>query len=170
MLKPNALRNALTNAVPEFKRNPSNLIMAVTSGSVAARFGDNLGYEYTYTLSIGALDYKNHPDTIIFPLIHWLRSFAPEKLQNHQSGNQAITFDVDIIDANSCDISIELVLSESVDITRQEDGTYRMQTRPEPHLVGFETIETSDATSHVLTPYGDYTIDGNGLIISNDAP
>jgi hypothetical protein len=61
-------------------------------------------------------------------------------------------------------------LSESVDILRQDDGTYKMQTRLEPHLVGFETLEASDATSQVITPYGDYTIGGNGLIISTFGP
>ncbi len=169
MQKPPSLRAFLTAAVPHFARNPSALLMHVTAGNIATRMGQNLGYEYRYTLSITILEYSDHPDTIFFPLAHWLRTHQPDLLLNHQKGDEALKFEVDIIDAQTSDIAIEMQLDECVDVLLQDDGRYRMTHRPEPDVVGTEGLSgmgtLPDGVRLMVTPYGEYVLAADGSVL-----
>ena len=133
MKKPQSLRAAIEARNPDLKKNPDKLKLYVQDGSVSLRYGEAQGYQYTYRLDITIIDFTLDTDRIILPVTEWLRTHQPDLLLNHDRADRAIGFDVDIIDAESCDIQLSLNLTETVDIKRIGNRTAAVY-RPEASL------------------------------------
>lgn len=117
MLKPASLRAALQTALPELAANPDRLIVYIDEGRIEHRAGASLSFEYHYRLNLVLLDYAHHASAAIVPILAWLRVHQPEISLNPGLGEQAITFEAEILNHTSMDLAIRLQLSERVIVT-----------------------------------------------------
>lgn len=142
MKKPNSLREHLTAALPELARDPDALSIYVTGGSIATRHGPNLGFEMRYTVHLDLLNYRGAPEQVFLPIVLWLRRNQAELILNHITGVKDIAFSVDVIDDQSVDVEVILPLSEAVDVTPQDDGSYQLTVRDEelPDYLQFDPL------------------------------
>lgn len=134
MKKPATLRKAIEARNPDLKKNPDKLKLYIQNGRISTRLSAETsarGYEYRYSLNIAITDFTGDMDTLILPITDWLRTHQPDLLQNHERADQAITFEIDLIDVRTCDVMLNLNLTEAVDIGTI-DGKTAAQYRPEP--------------------------------------
>ena len=129
------LRDFLTQALPELARNPDKLSIYLTGGRLVSRYGPNLGFEYRALLQIDMLGFTGDPAAFFLPLVMWLRRHEPAALLNHETGDERLRFEIDIVDNGAVDISITLPMSEAVDVLQQEDGSHQMTLREELPII-----------------------------------
>ncbi|WP_443749713.1 phage tail protein [Asticcacaulis solisilvae] len=154
MEKPDSLRAFLVARAPELKRNPEKLQMYVKGGSTAARWSpDRFNYEYRYTLHVQILGFTGHPDQIFLPVLVWLTDNEKAALQNFDNGDQAVTFDVDLLDDKTVDLELQIKLTEAVDVVQQPGGTFRLTHRPEPPAIGFDLVENVPVGTKISAVY-----------------
>ena len=135
MIKPDSLREHITAAVPELRRNPEQLQIFIDAGSIVSTGTGNISFEYRYTLTIILTDFAAHPDAIMVPLLAWLASNQPELLQNFDKHGQ-IAFEAELIANDKVDLSIKLPLTERVGVHPREDGQgYNVEHYPEPPVM-----------------------------------
>lgn len=150
--------------MPELKRNPSKLIMTTSAGKLKSWWRpDSLSYQVNYTLEITVLEYNGPPDTIFLPIIDWLKTNQVSALQNQDK--DALSFEADILDANTFDISISIDLTEAVDVESREDGSFVLTHRKESPIAGMEQFagvsscvtlkEVYDQRGILLVPLGE---------------
>lgn len=137
MNKHNLLRAALTEALPVLKDNPDQLRLWVEQGGIVARLGPNLAFEWRYQLELAIVDFTLHPNLVILALVQWLRVHQPDLLT--PSRTPSFGFEVDVIDARTCDLAIKLDLTEPVQVVPRADGGFDMITNPEPDPLFAET-------------------------------
>lgn len=139
MKKPGSLRQALVAALPYLERNPESLLVFIDKGSVIATYVPGLSFEYSYTLNVILTDYAGDPDTVMVPLLMWVRENQPELLDNVDLRSDGITFEADIINHDACDLSLTLKLTERVVIAESGDGRLDIvhveEPQPEPRLM-----------------------------------
>ncbi len=156
MKKPDSLRRFLTEALPELARNPEDLSIYVTGGTLAFRMGGNLGFEQRYTLHLLLLNFRGDPGQLFLPLSLWLREHQPDLILNHETGVEAITFNVDIVDAGAVDVEMTFPLTEAVDVKPDGSGGYAQTTRAEPLPPDFAPLTDPVATlRQIYAPGGD---------------
>ncbi|WP_336873662.1 phage tail protein, partial [Pseudomonas juntendi] len=73
MDKPNSLREHLLAAVPGLKNNPERLVMFINAGKVRCTAAASLSFEYGYTLQIMLTDFAGDPDSVMLPILGWVR-------------------------------------------------------------------------------------------------
>lgn len=140
MLKPDSLRQALTDGLVDehgaklLERDPGKLAIFIDKGRLAGRFGGSIGYEWRYRLQAILTDFPAHlVDAVALIVMLWIADNQPELLLNHDAGNQAVTFDADIIDAETIDLALELELNEAVDAKPRDGGGFDLVHRVEPN-------------------------------------
>lgn len=138
MKKAQSLYNYLLDCCPELKRDPSRIDMQVRSGAVIPRLGVNLGFEATYRLNIMVMGLTGHVFSVLFPVSVWLRTHQIDLLQDPQKAKDAISMEVDVLDPQTYDLSIEIPLTEAVDVIPEGAG-HKMTQRNEPLLIGTES-------------------------------
>lgn len=139
MNKPASCRAAIEAALPYLRKEPDRLVMFIEGGKIAASLGGP-GFEYRYTLTIGLLDFNQHPDAVVIPLLQWLKSHAPGVMQNPDTAKEAITFEAEILNHNTYDLRLQLKLSERVKVTiAGSDCT--AEHLPEPQLGDYPLVE-----------------------------
>lgn len=132
MNKPASCRAAIEAALPYLKDAPDRLVMFIDAGQIASGLGGP-SFEYRYTLTIGLLDFNQHPDTVMIPLLQWIKANEPAAMQNQDRAKEAISFEAEIINHNTYDLRLQLKLTERVSVT--SDGTNTIATHlPEPDL------------------------------------
>lgn len=132
MNKPEQIRALLLSAVPHLARNPNDLHIFVDQGKVVASAArQNLSFEYQFDLSVVVLDYADHADTIMVPLLAWVAQHQPELLTNPDKRQNGIRFRVEMINKNKADIEITISLTERVKVTAVEGGR-TVEHLPEP--------------------------------------
>lgn len=114
MLKPSQLRDFITQANPALRRDPDKMQVFLDTGTIVAAGGKSLSYEYQYTLNIIVQDYRGHADAIILPMLAWLRTNQPELFENADKRARAIRFEVEFLNQETVDLSIEVDLTERV--------------------------------------------------------
>lgn len=137
MLKPASLRAALAAAIPDLARDPDRLLVFIDAGSIQSTLAGGLSWEYAYTLNVILTDYAGTPDAVILPLLQWVRVNQSELLDNVDERPHGITFEADILDAGSVDMSIKLKLTERVAVTvsgERIDLTHCDEPQPEARL------------------------------------
>ena len=144
MRKHESLRSAVVAAFPDLKRDPGDLAVWVEGGRIAARAGPagaraSIGFEWRYRLNLVLLDFVGDPNVLIRAVLDWLRIEQPDTLLSHTAGDEAIAFDVDVLDDRKVDIELKLELSEAVDIAADGAMTYRDE--PALALPGFEDLD-----------------------------
>lgn len=137
--KHEALRAYLVEALPELGRNPDKLDIYMTGGRLRARFGPNLNFMYDARLQVDVIGFLGTPAAFFLPLLLWLQRHEPAVLQNHDKADSEIRFEIDIVDGGAVDITVQLPMSEAVDVVKQPDGSYHMTLRAEPAIVDEES-------------------------------
>lgn len=121
MRKPKELRTMLEGSVPELLANPERLLVFIDAGSIRHTAVKGLSFQYAYTLNLIVTDFSGHADSIIVPLLAWLRQNQPDLFLNHNNQTDGITFEADLISHSSADISFKIKLTESVYVGVSQD-------------------------------------------------
>ena len=108
------------------------LSMFIDKGKVISRATGNLAFQYRYTLNIVVTDFPEDPATIYVPLIAWIAVNQPDALLNHDTGNQLIQFEADILNHSTCDLSLKIDLTETVVVTTVDGATSATYTDEPP--------------------------------------
>lgn len=132
MNKPNSLRDHLLAAITELRNDPDRLLIFIENGKVRSTTAAGLSFEYEYNLQMVITDFAGHPDSVMIPLLGWLRINQHELLANHDTNKEAIQFDAEIMANDLVDLSITLPLSERVIVKLLEDGTLDVTHPDEP--------------------------------------
>ena len=122
MNKPASLRRALTAAVPSLEDEPDKLAVFLDEGSIVATGTRSLSFEYRYTVHALVMDFAGDADTVFVAVVEWARANQPDLVTNSNERAHGITFEVDILNHASADLSIKLALTESVVVTAGADG------------------------------------------------
>ena len=146
MLKPASLRAHLTAATPDLKTNPDKLTVFVEGGRLVCTGAGSLSFEYRYTLKLIVLDYRGHPDAIMVPLLAWVSRHQVELLDNADLRDKSIRFEVEILNAETYDLSIEVDLTKHVSVKPGTEPTsdpthsrYNITHLGEPPHIGLVT-------------------------------
>ena len=131
MEKPALLRAEIEKHLPEIKNNPEKLTLFVQNGRV---FGNKhtLGHEVRYTLALMIDGYTGDTGILNAVILNWARRHQPDLLAPGRVPDNAYRFEADILDNRSCDLLIELALSERITVTADHSGqvTVRHQKPP----------------------------------------
>lgn len=157
MYKPDSLRAALINSVPQLKHDPERLLIFIDEGTVRCTAAASLSFEYGYTLQVILTDFPGSPDAVMLPLLGWLREHQSELLANLEKSAEAIKFEAEIIDKNKVDLAITLPLTERVVVQRLDNGTYSVTHVSEPQYEPYE-------------PYGPMQFIANGDLLAEWVP
>jgi len=133
MKKPEHLRAQLSQALPVFQTHPERLKLFVDEGHVLATGVRGLSFEYRYTLSLIVTDYRGSPDTLMVPLLAWLREQQRELFDNPDL-RESIRFEAEILDHERVDLEIHIPLTERVGVQEIAPGNYQIEHFPEPPL------------------------------------
>lgn len=139
MNKPASLRLCLQRSVRFFAQNPDKLRIFIDKGSVFSTGVPGLSFEYRYTLTLNIIDFPEHSDNIIIPVLAWLTENQPEMLQNPDLMERGFHFDAEILNNNTSDMEFRLLLTERVGV-RIVDGVYRAIHFDEPKLIGDDGV------------------------------
>lgn len=120
MKKPDSLRTMLLQAVPFLAGDPTKLSLFIDQGRVAARATGSLSFEYRYKLNLLVMDYAGDVDALMVPILAWIAEQQPDLLERGEQ--EPFTFESEILDADSADVSIEIELTERVIVERQPKG------------------------------------------------
>ncbi|CAM3293121.1 phage tail protein [Xenorhabdus nematophila] len=131
MKKPQSLRTELNTKIPFLRDNPEYLHLFVEDGAVLATLAPSLSFEYEYTLNLIIEAYPGDQNILMAVVGHWLREHQPDIFANPDNRRSGFTFDVNILNDTTADISIDLKLTERVQVTTQ-DGTGTVTAIPEP--------------------------------------
>ena len=131
MMKATSLREALTAAVPHLAAHPDALHVFVDEGNVVGTGARTLGFEYRYTLTLIVTDYPHSADTIVVPVLAWLRTNQPDTFTNPDKREDAFKFEAEILNHTTVDISIKLKLTERVTV-KVEGAGYQVEHHPAP--------------------------------------
>lgn len=128
MKKLTSLRTALIDHVPQIKGDPAKMEIFVDKGDVTIRPG-SLSFEYGYTASIWVQDFAGSVDTLLVPLLAWIAVNQPELFE--KGDRKPFSFESELLDADTCDITITLALTELVRVEQHPTGL-KVTHLPEP--------------------------------------
>lgn len=132
MKKPNSLRAALTAAVPSLATDPDRLLVFADDGAAIAVPGRSLSFEYRYTVHAILLDFAGDPNLVFAAVMEWVKTNQRDLIENRDRHKDGITFEVDLLNHSTCDLSIKLKLSESIVARRDDSGQLVAEAKPEP--------------------------------------
>ena len=132
MYKPKSLSQHLTKAVPDLTRNPDKLHVFIDEGATQSTGTLSLSFRYDYVLNLIVTDFTASYDALFVPLLAWLKVHQSEIFDNPDLRAKAIKFEVDINNHESSDISIKLMLTESVVVKRMDGGMLNVEHVAEP--------------------------------------
>src|SRR5690554_2280184 len=133
MNKPGSLRRHLLEHIGELSHDPDRLLIFIENGKIRCTAAAGLSFEYEYSLQMIITDFAGHPDSVMIPLLGWLRTNQHELLANFDKNKDGIQFDAEIMANDLVDLSITLPLSERV-IVKPVEGGLSVTHPPEPQL------------------------------------
>lgn len=142
MRYPASLRAALTAACADILTdNPAKLKIWVTNGKNPARFPVG-GFEWRYRISVFFEAWPTDgAGRISVTILDWIAANQPALLLNHETGNEAISFEAEILDDREMDILYEFDLAESVLVERDGDIAPQLVPIDEPPIAGSDRFE-----------------------------
>lgn len=159
MKKLRSLADTLTASVPQLGDDPSRLAVFVDEGGVIVKPG-SLSYEYAYTASIWVQGYCGDVDHLLIPVIAWVAQNQPELFQSGDS--KPFTFEAEILNTNTSDITLKLDLTERVCVTAGTDGLRVDHLNETPMTDQFDGVPTGVRLWHGI---GDDLISGAAVIV-----
>ncbi|WP_454261778.1 phage tail protein [Pseudoxanthomonas mexicana] len=131
MNKPQSLRDHLLAAIADLQRDPERLLVFIEGGSVVSTLAPGASFEYRYTLKLVVTDFGGHPDSLMVPLLDWIRTEQSELLAN-TSLREQIRFEAEVLANDKVDVEITLPLTERVGVHRHDNGEVHVEHFPEP--------------------------------------
>ncbi len=104
--------------------------MWIDRGSIRSRQTASLAFQYGYKLNVVVLDWTMSPSIIFMLIVQWVRRNQPDLVASQAA--PGFTFEADIIDTRTIDLSIELDLTETVAAVPRDAGGYDLQHHGEP--------------------------------------
>lgn len=153
MNKPDSLRAHLLAAVPDLAHNPDRLLMFIDNGKVRCTAAASLSFEYSYNLQVILTDFAGHPDSVMLPLLGWLRTHQSELLVHLDKATDGVQFEADILDQSKVDLSLSLPLTERVVVKRRPDE-------------GFEVSHPDEKGYEPYTAHGPVQLHANGELLA----
>ncbi|KQO07856.1 phage tail protein [Sphingomonas sp. Leaf242] len=139
MKKLDSLRTHLLVSVPEIRNSPEKMEIFVDKGDVAVRAG-SLSFEYSYTASLWVQDFSASVDKLLVPVLAWIAANQPDLFE--KGDRKPFTFQSDLLDAETCDITISINLTELVRVEQQAKGL-KVTHLPEPVMLDqFDGVPT----------------------------
>lgn len=123
------LRNHILANVPDLKRNPDKLLSFIEDGNIEFWQGPNLSHMYTLPIRIIVTDYSGDMDELVLPILSWLAYREPGL-----DPQRSISFEAELQNNNSYDISITVNVTERVIVTALETGFQTDHVLPEPEM------------------------------------
>lgn len=140
MKKVDSLRALMIAAVPALKKNPQNLSLYVDKGAIRAIGTRSLSFEIAYTLTVWIQAFSGDPDTLFVPVLSWVAGNQPDLL--NRAEHQPFTFESETLDADTCDIAVEIQLTERVVVERLPNGKLRTTHLDDaPQAIGFAGMD-----------------------------
>ena len=121
MIKLAALREVVKAALPALAKDPSKLLVFADEGKVVAHGTGALSFEYHYTGNLILTDQSAGADEVMAALLAWAAVNQPDLLAVNDERN-TITFQADIVNHDTFDLSIKLPLTEAVRVTTNAGG------------------------------------------------
>lgn len=132
MNKLQKLRSYLISAVPTLQRDPDKLLTFAEAGELLdTPRAPHLSFEYSYTATLVLTDFGADPDTVMVPLLAWLKKNQPDRGER-----KALEFNAEILSNEEVDIEIRIALTEFVKVTDNGNGTVSTDHLGEPIYVG----------------------------------
>ncbi|TCW81009.1 phage tail protein [Burkholderia sp. SRS-46] len=122
MIKPNSLRAALADALPQLAAAPDLLAVFINDGHIVATGTHTPSFEYRYECEILIRDFIGSADDVMIAVVEWSRANQPDLVTNADQRRDGMTFVADILANNAVDLAVKLKLTESVVVGVNEDG------------------------------------------------
>jgi hypothetical protein len=122
MIKPASLRAALVAAIPSLATDPDRLNVFIDQGSIAATGTKTPSFEYRYVVNALVLDFAGDSDLVMIAIVEWARANQPDLVTNVDARSNGVTFEVDILNNSTVDLSIKMQLTESVAVSTDASG------------------------------------------------
>lgn len=152
MLKPDLLRQMISQHVPWLRENPDNLAVYLRKGRMVSTGQRAAAFEYHYTLEVLVMDYPESLDTISVPVLAWARLYQPDLLFNPDRQQNGITFEADILSNSTMDVLIQIQADEAVIVTR-EDGEivtrHRADPAPGPEIGAWSLVFVDEVSGEI---------------------
>jgi hypothetical protein len=132
MNKPESLRKALSDGIEYLGKNPDKLHIFVDEGAVVSSLAPTISFEYQYTLNLVITDFSADQNLLNAVILYWLRRNQPDIMANPDGRDKGFTFEVDILNNTTCDISINLKLTERVIVKEASGQQMVVEAVPEP--------------------------------------
>jgi hypothetical protein len=140
MKKLTSLRAHLIASVPVIGNNPAMMEIFVDKGDVKVRAG-SLSFEYGYTVSVWVQDFAGSVNNLLVPLLAWIAVNQPDLFE--KGDRKPFAFESELLDAETCDITISIDLTELVRV-EQKPGGLKVTNLPEPTMLdAFPGVPTS---------------------------
>ncbi|KMK50477.1 phage tail protein [[Actinobacillus] muris] len=139
MLKPDRLRDLLTQSIAYFQQNPDQLILQFDNGNLKLTGAASLSFEYHYDLEVIATDFPYHPDVLFVPILNFVRIEQSELLLN-PANQSKITFEIEPNNHKTYDIYIKIPLTERV-IVKEQEGEFTAKHGNEPQPTEWIPLE-----------------------------
>ena len=91
----------------------------------------SLSWEYRYTLNVVIVDFSGDQGLLMAPVVAWLMENQPDAIHNPELREKLLSFEVDILRNDICDISLNLQLTERVIVSADGDVS-SVEAVPEP--------------------------------------
>ncbi|MFM0645000.1 phage tail protein [Paraburkholderia bryophila] len=122
MIKTASLRAALVAAIPELAINPERLTIFLDEGHILATGTRTPSFEYRYTAHAIVQDFAGDSDHVFIAIVEWARANQPDLVTNADERERGITFEADILNNETVDLSIRLQLTESIVVSADASG------------------------------------------------
>jgi hypothetical protein len=132
MNKPESLRTHLLATIVELKHNPDRLLIFIDNGKIRCTAAASLSFEYSFDLQVILTDFAGHPDSVMLPVLGWLKVNQADLLENLNKSTEGIQFEADILDNSKVDLSLTLPLTERVIVGKDADGKTTIRHPGEP--------------------------------------
>jgi len=122
----------LTRAVPGLAQDPERLFVLHEKGNIVARSGGPT-FIQKFTAQVILLDVPlDHLDAVVVALVFWLQRQQPELMENSAGAEEAIPYQLEQLDRETCDFRCDLQLTELVSVLPRDDGGFDVLHRDEP--------------------------------------
>lgn len=129
MRKTEALRAAVTQALPELAQSPERLRMWIERGAGRSVQTKSLGFGMSYRLNLLVTEMSSDAAVLFFAIFQWMRRHQPDLMR---PGNDGFAFDADFLDSGTVDLLVQLDLTENVAVTPQQGGAHALDYLAEP--------------------------------------
>ena len=129
MRKIDSLRETLTATIEDIAKEPSRLRLWVDRGTVQSRQSATFGFAMAFRLNVLLMEMTTDIAAVGYVVCAWLRTHQPALLA---PGQDAFALDIDVINNGTYDALLQIDLTQSVAVARDDQGNASVTYLPEP--------------------------------------